>query len=122
MNRPTSLRIGAFDIAIETMTPVQVQVANGHGSFSSAELMIRVEETAASPASAVDTLLHEIGHAIWFAYLLEDTDKEERTVATMATAWTQIYRDNPELVAWIAATLEHPRPVLAFTRDDLEAA
>jgi len=109
---PKSLRIGAYDFAIELMPPAQVRAMGGHGSFSSSELTIRVDDTPVSGPSAVDTLLHEIGHAIWFSYLLEDEDKEERVVATMATAWTQIYRDNPELLGWIEKTL---RPEEAVT-------
>ena len=51
----------------------------------------------------LDTLLHELNHAVYWAYGMEDEDKEERIVGTMATAWAQIFRDNPEFVAWIAA-------------------
>lgn len=49
----------------------------------------------------VDTLLHEITHAIWWAYGLEDDDKEERIVRTMGAAWAQIWRDNPHLLGWL---------------------
>jgi hypothetical protein len=108
MNLPRSLRIGAYDIAIVPMTPAQVQAAGASGSFSPAELIIRIEPIG-NPVAVVDTLLHEIGHAIYHAYLLESADPEERTVATMATAWTQIYRDNPGLLDWISGMLE-PAP------------
>jgi hypothetical protein len=50
----------------------------------------------------VEVLLHEISHAIYDKSKLEDTDLEERIVATFSIGWTQIYRDNPWLTAWIA--------------------
>lgn len=104
---PQTLRIGAFDIEILVMGAGEVQARGEHGSFSTAEGVIRIAADHVGPANAIDTLLHEVGHAIWWAYMLQDDDKQERIVGLTATAWTQIYRDNPELLAWIAETL-HP--------------
>ena len=43
------------------------------------------------------TLIHEIFHAIFYEYNLQDGDKEERIVTTFATGWAQVLQDNPEL-------------------------
>ena len=45
--------------------------------------------------------MHEINHAIFWAYCIQNEDKEERVVSTMATAWTQIFRDNPKILRFI---------------------
>ena len=58
-----------------------------------------------SPVKAADTLLHEAGHAIYATYALADEDKEERIVAVFATAWAQVFRDNPWLLGWLARSL-----------------
>ena len=54
----------------------------------------------------VDTLLHELFHAIWSIGQLKEKDQEEeRAVAVMASYMTQILRDNPHLVKWITKNL-----------------
>jgi hypothetical protein len=67
------------------------------------EHTIRIRPDVPSRWVIVDTVLHEINHAIFWAYLLRDNDDEERTVATIATGWTQVFRDNPALLAWIGS-------------------
>jgi len=74
--------------------------AQRFGECSTYRQEIRVD-TSLKPQKLLDTFLHEINHAIYWAYHLEDTDKEERTIGTMATAWAQIYRDNPRLLRFI---------------------
>jgi hypothetical protein len=55
----------------------------------------------------VDTLLHEVFHAIWAIGQLKDKgQEEERAVAVMATYMTQVIRDNPHLMRWIAKNLK----------------
>lgn len=48
-----------------------------------------------------DTLIHEICHAIWHEYNLQDTDAEERIVHSMGNGWTQVMHDNPELIKYL---------------------
>lgn len=102
---PDSVMVGPFQYAIK---PVSVHVSmedNRFGCFYSASFIIEIQEDIPSVAKAVDTLLHEILHAIWWVYGLEDVDKEERSVGTMATALTALHRDNPWLSGWIAKAL-----------------
>lgn len=53
------------------------------------------------PAVVADTLIHEVLHAIWHEYGMQDDDKEERTVHMMATGLTQLFRDNPALIRYL---------------------
>lgn len=99
---PVSLRIGPYDFPVETMSAKAQVGAGAIGEFSNAEGKIRILIDAPSRALAVDTMIHEINHAIFWAYHIQESDNEERTVAAMATAWTQVYRDNPGLLKWIA--------------------
>ena len=48
-----------------------------------------------------DTLVHEILHAIWHEYNLQDSDNEERTVHSIGNALIQVWYDNPELIKYI---------------------
>ena len=75
------------------------------GDFSYINSRIRIEEKLVG-AVLVDTVLHEINHAIWaVGQLKSKAQKEERAVSVMASYWTQIFRDNPELIRWINRNL-----------------
>ena len=99
---PDRIKVCGFDIALVKWTHHQASGAARYGEFASIEQVIRLQRDMPTRFKAVDTLLHELGHAIYWAFNLHDDDKEERMVGTMATAWTGIFRDNPWLTKWIA--------------------
>jgi hypothetical protein len=98
---PASIRIGPYDMALVPMTGVHTYAQRAVGQFSARELRISYAAEAPSKVDALDTLLHEINHAIFFACHIREEDKEERTVGMFSTGWTQVYRDNPWLIDWI---------------------
>jgi hypothetical protein len=98
---PSSVRVGPFDFRLERWSSHAADDARAWGRCSYSEIAIRIQENIPLPEKAADVLLHEIGHAIFWTWKLQDGDKEERIVSTMATAWTQVYRDNPWLIDWI---------------------
>jgi hypothetical protein len=69
------------------------------------EQTIRIQRHMATPQKAVDTFMHEVLHALYWAYGIRDEDKEERTVGAMSTALMTCYRDNPWLLDWIREAL-----------------
>ena len=100
---PASIRVGAFDIAIVKWPGRAALEVNAFGDFSRYEQRIRISDDIATVFKEVDTFIHELGHAIFWAYGIEDEDKEERIVSIQTTAWTQIYRDNPWFMTWVAS-------------------
>lgn len=50
---------------------------------------------------AMDTILHEINHAIYQTSGLSKTSKEEQICAVFATGWTTVWLNNPQLVQWL---------------------
>ena len=102
---PKLVKVAGFDITIVTWTPREAMSAHRYGEFSSIEETIRLDATM-SDIKMVGTLIHELTHAIYWAYNIEDEDKEERVCCTMATAWTQIYRDNPLILSFITNKLK----------------
>ena len=102
---PSTVRIGPFDFALIPWTTPQAQAAHRYGECSSIEQVIRIQRDMASPTKCVDTLVHEVSHAFWWAYGIEDGDKEERIVGVLGTAWTAFYRDNPWFLDWVKAAL-----------------
>ena len=102
---PRSLKVGPFDFGIEKLIAQRALGKDCFGEFSLCEGRIALQLDMPSPVKAADTLLHEAGHAIYATYVLAEDDKEERIVAAFATAWTQVFRDNPWLLAWLAGAL-----------------
>ena len=82
------------------------------GDFTYLQSQIRVDNRLKG-AALVDTLLHEVFHAIYAMGRLKNKaqsedeleDQEERVVSVMATYLTQVLRDNPHLVKWINKNL-----------------
>lgn len=98
---PRTIRVGPFDIRIE---PVD-DLGGSWGTYEGAKLLLQVERGVQCRFRALDTVIHEINHAIWTTYGLGENEPEERAATVLATGWTQVYRDNPLLLAWIAARL-----------------
>lgn len=97
-----SLRIGPIDIDV-IFCPLNEEM---FGDFCYIKNKIRIDESLSGPP-LVDTLIHEINHAVWkVGHLSDKKQGEERAVSVMASTWTQIYRDNPWLLDWIAKHLE----------------
>lgn len=103
---PKIVRVAGYDIRIELMSTHMATSMQRYGEFSSIEQTIRLQCEMPSRFKAVDTFLHEVNHAIFWAYGLEDDDKEERIVSTFSTAQMTLFRDNPWLTKWIAEALK----------------
>lgn len=104
---PESLRVGAFDFKIVEFTPMGAASARRYGEFSAMEGLIRIDPQAGR-IKTLDTLLHELLHAIYWTWNIHDTDDEERTVASMSTGLTQVIRDNPDLLRFILESIKTP--------------
>lgn len=102
---PATIRVAGFDFKLEKWTHHQAAGASRYGEFSSIEQTIRVQLDMPSPFKAVDTVLHEISHAIFWVYGVHDEDKEERIVSVLGTAWMTLHRDNPWLIKWLDRVL-----------------
>jgi len=62
--------------------------------------VIRIDDPQ-SPGIVVDTVLHELFHAIWADFRLPDRTTEERAVTALAQGLTAVFRDNPGLATYI---------------------
>ncbi len=96
------IRVGPMDIGVFFIPGDN----DTFGDFTYLKMQIRVDSRLEG-AALVDTLLHEIFHAIWaMGQLKSKAQKEERAVAVMATYMTQVIRDNPHLMKWITKNLK----------------
>ena len=105
MKLPGTIKIAGFDIKVVEWHPMSAQGERAFGEWCSCTMEIRIAPHR--PAMCVlQTFLHEINHAIFWVYDITSEDKEERIVDLTATAWAQVYRDNPEIIKWIATAIK----------------
>ena len=96
------VKVGAVDINVFSL-PFD---GEAFGDFNYLLMRIRLDENLKGPV-LVDTLIHELNHAVWAIGILKTKEEEEeRVCSVMASMWTQIYRDNPKLMAWIKKNLK----------------
>lgn len=93
---PNSLRIGYRDYMVEIWPSKTANAHGAHGLHDPISAIIYVSEDRTG-WDAVDTLFHEILHAIYTVAGVAGTDDEEHTVSHIAPSWVQVWRDNPEL-------------------------
>lgn len=62
--------------------------------------------TNSEPMVVADTLLHEILHAVWFYMGLDDKHDEEAIVNRLATGFTTVLYDNPEILDFVKYCVE----------------
>ena len=98
---PASIRVGAWDFAIEKWDSCTTAGRHRWGECSVNEMHLGIQRDMPSRAKAAQTFVHELTHAVWWAFGVDDSDKEERAVNLLATGWTCVYRDNPWLLDWL---------------------
>lgn len=101
---PRALRIGPYLVSVNVKT-LNTESEYNWGTFEDNKQLIEFDVEPPSAEFAVDTALHEIGHAIFKWGGLKVGDDEERVVSVFATWLTMIFRDNPDLLGWIRAQL-----------------
>lgn len=108
---PTAVRVGYRDYVIEKWESRAANERSSWGEHSGQLGVIRIDEVLIErdPVKAANSLLHELVHACWTNADLADEDKEERVVTGLANQLTQVWRDNPHVIAWINAQLEAKR-------------
>jgi hypothetical protein len=104
---PNQIKVGPYSYQINSRDMEWFRVHNVHGRVHNSSLVMDIVNEQ-HPSMVLDTLLHEIYHTIFYVYNIEDEDDEERTICTMATGFTAVLVDNPELVKLInKVTKEH---------------
>ena len=97
---PKRLKIAGKRVNIELMPRTWVDEEEMWGCFLADEGVIKLCPYN-TPEHVLDTLLHEIGHACYSHWNMQDRDDEERIVHTMASAQQQLFTDNEHLLRCI---------------------
>jgi hypothetical protein len=107
---PKSIRVGYRDYLVEAWDYKAASASEKFGECDRNYAIIRVSPEYGEVQTA-RTLLHEVLHAIWTNANLpsgEGTSDEEAIVTVMSNHLAQIWRDNPEFVAFLTESLSPP--------------
>ena len=100
--RPEVVRVMGREYVITWETPQNLAVMQA-GLTNHLSLTITVVE-GQHPVEEMDTLIHEIFHAVWFQMSIQEhAPEEEVIVRKMAGGFTQILIDNPHLLKYFTA-------------------
>jgi len=94
-----SLRIGCRKYSVQEWADAEMMTTDSYGQCDKQRGIIYIC-THLDPIVVADTFLHEIMHAIWHEYNLQDSDQEERIVHTLSTGLVQEMHDNQQLLTW----------------------
>ncbi len=105
---PSSIRIGPFEIAVLIKDKINDEDNSGlytHGL----SIELRAEQHTA--AFALDTVLHEVSHGIYYTFGLCKKSNKETVATAFAAGLAMVMRDNPELMAWIYRMIQPGNPL-----------
>lgn len=100
MNAPTRLKILHLDFAVEWIDAKHAAIDSNFGFTHTDHLVVSVCKD--EPAERqVEIMMHELAHVIWWLWGLGKKSKEEEIVTAIGRGYASIFRDNPDLVAWL---------------------
>lgn len=101
---PRHIKIGHRTYEIVQWDRAAAVKAGADGDFCYDTATIRIAK-GLQPTDQVEKVLHEVCHAVWQAddgALLD----EEHAVGMLSAGLTQVFYDNPDLVAWMSQRLK----------------
>lgn len=99
---PDTIRVGYLDYTIEAWSAAHATTADRIGECDRQNSIIRVRDDL-PPQKTAEVLLHEVLHAAYDMGCVGGED-EEKTVSIFGRQLTQIWRDNPQFVAFMEST------------------
>lgn len=101
---PKKVRVAWADFAIEVARISEMEDDN-LGLCKPRYSTIYID-TDQSDDAALDTVVHEILHAVWYTQNLNDKAKEEDAVTSLAHGLILLFRDNPKLLDWFVREIK----------------
>ena len=97
---PTSIRVGYRTFTLTEMDKIEHVKTGAWGTtcLSDGKVCIHL---LGIPEEDGNTLIHELLHCCFRTMAIDDADGEERTVTKLANALTQVWQDNPKLIAFL---------------------
>ena len=104
MSLPTSIRVGPHDVPVFYKPRLEDEDEGSvvSGLFFVEDFHIEIRQGLKGSRMA-EVLMHEVLHAVHSNTRFTDDEDEERAVTILASALTQLAKDNPEFIrSWLA--------------------
>lgn len=102
---PTAVKVGYQRYRIDLMSEEERRNSGGKlGSCDHLRSVIKLSDHLAGP-EAVNTLLHEVMHAIWWVWSIGEETAEERGVTNITNGLCCVIADNPDFCKWLSRNL-----------------
>jgi hypothetical protein len=99
---PKKIKVGTLTYSIVIVPDLKDEHGERCAGLCSYEKQtVELEAEAPSCEFAVDTLIHELCHAMWSERKLKKRADEETVVEAFGTALVALFQDNPKLINWI---------------------
>ncbi|WP_269929964.1 hypothetical protein [Aminobacter sp. HY435] len=105
MKMPATVRVGGLDYTIKPWNRMAADNTGAYGMCDRSTLVILIQE-GLTPQWEAHVLVHEVLHAAYAAAgmtAIHEHVSEERLVGALSYQLIQVWRDNPDLVAYIEA-------------------
>jgi len=103
---PKLVKIGYKDYEIVEMTDLESDQHRAAGQTMHLLGKIKIN-LGPGTREAAETLHHEIMHAVWCIWHIPVDVKEEIAVTSLSLGLSTVWRDNPDVFAWIGYHLRH---------------
>jgi hypothetical protein len=101
---PSKVKVGFRTYIIKKWHPVAAASSRRYGECSSLERVIRIDNSFGS-IQTVETLLHELIHAVCDIWCRAPTADEEDTAGPLSSGLTAVLVDNPKILKFIQDSL-----------------
>jgi hypothetical protein len=104
---PKSIKVAYKTYQIVELTDVESEQHRASGQTM--HLLGRITiNLGTGTREAAETLQHEILHAVWSLWKISrDGVKEEDAIGPLACGLSTVWRDNPDVLAWIGHHIQH---------------
>jgi hypothetical protein len=109
---PARLKVGAYWNAIEVVPELRDADDDTplYGEYSPTRQELRFQRDYPCIGQAIDTVLHEVMHAVYRAYRIPEHEADEETVvSSMAHGLACVMIDNPDFERWLSAASKKAR-------------
>ena len=117
---PKCIRVGYRDFTVEAWAKAVAEAKQRLGECDGTDGVIRVK-VELQPQLEAEVLLHEVLHACYYSGCLDPAADEEKMVNILGNQFTQVWRDNPDFVAFMSESL-NPDPPFPSEEDTIGAS
>lgn len=98
---PKRVKIGAYTYTIERLTATDTDLGEGNDGITNFDsLRVLIHDTL-NFQNVVNTLYHELNHAVNHVFGIDDNSSEEDIATQSANGWLALRIDNPTVDRWI---------------------